>query len=501
MFCGNCGHKLHNGDLFCPECGTPTELPGADIPFRPMEESQIARRQDKYWEAGQGGYSPQQQTTDNYYCGNCGYKLQDGDLFCPECGTPTGLPGADISFKPMEESQRHVMEEKFSDNGKEGDEDFQQNQHGQQGNYYYENQDNGNETYQLYDQHGNHETDGSQWQEDDELRYSNGFLREDKPRFREKSTKKPMDRSVKMLLGIVVFLGVLLVILIAVVLYAIFGYEKKDSITKDKNDYTVSAQITPQGDAAEKKEEKESEVTPAAPTATVTPKPTTTPIPTATPSPVPTATPVPAPTAIPELERDYVIADSSSRLLSRRDLRDMGLDNRTIRYALNEIYARHGRMFNNAMYQDHFLSKSWYVPFYTAEEFSDNFLSDIEQQNVGVILAYEDELGGMNTYNFTLHGCDITFQYPSEWDVLFSDTGDGVSCYLRSQYNMNQGGRLFTISNSSEFMDNPVRVGRAQGYEFYIGGPTDVQFTDSTKDEYMQAMEKLDLVKLTFVVQ
>lgn len=57
---------------------------------------------------------------------------------------------------------------------------------------------------------------------------------------------------------------------------------------------------------------------------------------------------------------DYILQDSSSRLLTRADVEKLGLSLREINYAKNEIYARHGRKFHSMELQNYFNSKSWY---------------------------------------------------------------------------------------------------------------------------------------------
>ena len=46
------------------------------------------------------------------------------------------------------------------------------------------------------------------------------------------------------------------------------------------------------------------------------------------------------------------------------------MDAYTVRLGLNEIYARHGRKFNDANLQEYFNSQPWYTPVYTPDEFN-----------------------------------------------------------------------------------------------------------------------------------
>ena len=64
--------------------------------------------------------------------------------------------------------------------------------------------------------------------------------------------------------------------------------------------------------------------------------------------------------------------------------------------ARNEIFARHGRMFDTAEIQQYFDSRSWYVPKYAPAEFDamgDGIFNEYEKYNMESIKALEDKLG------------------------------------------------------------------------------------------------------------
>ena len=85
----------------------------------------------------------------------------------------------------------------------------------------------------------------------------------------------------------------------------------------------------------------------------------------------------------------YYMWDTSDRYYTQSDVDNMS--NYDLYFARNEIYARHGRMFNNSDLQDYFNSKSWYNPTYTPEQFDSmaSPLSDIEQKNCTLMLQEE----------------------------------------------------------------------------------------------------------------
>ena len=85
---------------------------------------------------------------------------------------------------------------------------------------------------------------------------------------------------------------------------------------------------------------------------------------------------------------DYIIPESSTRILTNADVEGMSADQ--LRYARNEIYARHGRMFKDAALQQYFSSKSWYEPTISADSFSEGLLSETEKRNIDFLKSVEN---------------------------------------------------------------------------------------------------------------
>ncbi|CDB91086.1 putative uncharacterized protein [Clostridium sp. CAG:253] len=86
-------------------------------------------------------------------------------------------------------------------------------------------------------------------------------------------------------------------------------------------------------------------------------------------------------------ESEYVLPDSAKRKLKKSDLK--GLSKEELRIARNEIYARHGRMFDDKKLQKYFDSQSWYDGTVPASEFSEDVLSSVEKKNVAFIRQFE----------------------------------------------------------------------------------------------------------------
>lgn len=85
--------------------------------------------------------------------------------------------------------------------------------------------------------------------------------------------------------------------------------------------------------------------------------------------------------------QEYIIPDSSTKRLEENDIKD--LTKEELRLARNEIYARHGRLFDDTELQSYFDKKSWYNGTVDPENFKEEMLSDIEKDNIKLIKEYE----------------------------------------------------------------------------------------------------------------
>ncbi|MCD7865214.1 MAG: YARHG domain-containing protein [Clostridiales bacterium] len=93
-------------------------------------------------------------------------------------------------------------------------------------------------------------------------------------------------------------------------------------------------------------------------------------------------------------DSDYIIEGSDSRYLDKSELVDLSAEE--LKYARNEIYARHGRRFQDETIQAYFDSKEWYNGTIEPEDFTQSMLNDYEIANASLILEYEQEMGYVN---------------------------------------------------------------------------------------------------------
>lgn len=90
-------------------------------------------------------------------------------------------------------------------------------------------------------------------------------------------------------------------------------------------------------------------------------------------------------------EEEWIFPDSNTVLLTKSDLEALSAEECKI--ARNEIYARHGRKFNDAFLQSYFESCEWYQGTVEADSFNEQELNETELANRNLIAEYEAEKG------------------------------------------------------------------------------------------------------------
>ena len=102
----------------------------------------------------------------------------------------------------------------------------------------------------------------------------------------------------------------------------------------------------------------------------------------------PTPTPYSPPAYYYPQNNYYILPQSSDRLLTYQYI--AGLSQQDLMLARNEIFARHGRIFNDPDVRNYFESQIWYYGYIEPEDFTDTMLSDIEKDNIAFIQEYEN---------------------------------------------------------------------------------------------------------------
>lgn len=130
---------------------------------------------------------------------------------------------------------------------------------------------------------------------------------------------------------------------------------------------------------------------------------------------------------------DYVFPASDKRVLDADDVGLAETTNSIIQTGINEIYARHGRIFRDAEWSEYFSGKKWYHGTINPDDFSDDMLSEIEKENINFLST---RLGN-SSYEETMPSEDVEGeeQEESESDYYeetddYSEETDGTICYV-----------------------------------------------------------------------
>ena len=114
----------------------------------------------------------------------------------------------------------------------------------------------------------------------------------------------------------------------------------------------------------------------------------------------------------------YILPFSSSRALTQEDV--AGLSREELVLARNEIYARHGRIFQDPELRAYFESQVWYSGTIEPEDFSQDLFTETERENIEFILEYEASLDGAEDGPSSQIGEEEESSAPPS-----SDPGDG----------------------------------------------------------------------------
>lgn len=97
-----------------------------------------------------------------------------------------------------------------------------------------------------------------------------------------------------------------------------------------------------------------------------------------------------------ENSNEYIFPESNSRYLTKDII--LGVEGEKLRIGRNEIFARHGVVFEAEELQTYFEGKSWYNGEIPVSQFdSETKLNDFEKKNVDLIKSIENEINGANS--------------------------------------------------------------------------------------------------------
>lgn len=90
---------------------------------------------------------------------------------------------------------------------------------------------------------------------------------------------------------------------------------------------------------------------------------------------------------------DFILPYSGTEQYTIEDFYDMGLTEDDAEWAINEIYARRGRIFESDKYSSYFESCDWYTGIYNSDEFDESIFNETESYNIEQLIKYSEENG------------------------------------------------------------------------------------------------------------
>lgn len=98
-------------------------------------------------------------------------------------------------------------------------------------------------------------------------------------------------------------------------------------------------------------------------------------------------------------DADYIFPDSSDKSVSASDIEE--LDNEDLRIAINEIYARHGYIFQSSQeMRDYFDDKDWYEPDDDMDDMKKVPLNKTEKKNIDKMVKERDKRKADGTWPY-----------------------------------------------------------------------------------------------------
>lgn len=108
-----------------------------------------------------------------------------------------------------------------------------------------------------------------------------------------------------------------------------------------------------------------------------------------------------------------------------------------IGYICNEMYARHGYIFNKEKYKTYFENKSWYWPLYNSMEYVVTLFNDCECTNLQIIADYRIDMGWQTPEEHETVGDNYIFPSDEEflsYDILSNYTEEEIDYLCNEMY-------------------------------------------------------------------
>ena len=167
---------------------------------------------------------------------------------------------------------------------------------------------------------------------------------------------------------------------------------------------------------------------------------------------------------------EYMLAMSDIKEIPQYYLDNMSADQLWI--ARNEMFARHGRKFDNAYLSNYFESCSWYNGTIEAQDFDESVLSQVEKKNLEIIKSYENTKAGERNYP---QSCQFGKEYSYDLD------GDGTKETFEINYREDEEISMYHVTM---VMDGDMAMDLSSEEVYYFYPNTDEYFITDISPHY-----------------
>ena len=143
------------------------------------------------------------------------------------------------------------------------------------------------------------------------------------------------------------------------------------------------------------------------------------------------------------IDADNVRYDAHEYMLAMSDIKEIpqyyleNMSTNQLWIARNEMFARHGRKFDNAYLSNYFESCSWYNGTVAPKDFDESVLSQVEKKNLEIIKSYENARAGERNYP---QSCQFGKEYSYDLD------GDGTKESFEINYREDEEISMYHVS-------------------------------------------------------
>lgn len=157
-----------------------------------------------------------------------------------------------------------------------------------------------------------------------------------------------------------------------------------------------------------------------------------------------------------------LIADSSERILEYGDIAWMTKEE--LRIAINEIYARHGRLFKDSELQEWFNAQTWYNGRVAPDDFNENVLSQVEKDNIKLMQAKRDGKNQKKALS-GLYKVQLGSEGGAELEITYGSGDDVYTAAFEGSYSSYAGATSGFLVSRTDGLDGIWDYYETDSYE------------------------------------